>query len=109
MTVHLPAPIEAYFNASNAAKADAVAAVFAADGVVRDEGGTHRGRTAVAGWARDTIGRYRMRADPLTSAKAGERHTVTARVSGTFPGSPLVFTYHFDLASDAVQTLEISL
>lgn len=109
MTVHLPAPIEAYFHASNAAKADAVAAVFAADGVVRDEGGTYRGHAAIAGWARDTIGRYRMQADPLTTAEARGQHTVTARVSGTFPGSPLVFTYQFDLASDAVQTLEISL
>lgn len=109
MTVQLPGPIKAYFDATNAGNADAVAAVFTSDGEVRDEGGTHRGRVAIAVWAGDTIGRYRMQADPLTAAGAGGRHRVTARVSGTFPGSPLVFTYQFDLASDAVQALEISL
>ncbi|MEH6665692.1 MAG: nuclear transport factor 2 family protein [Brevundimonas sp.] len=109
MTVQLPGPIAAYFSASNAANADAVAAVFAPESEVRDEGGTHRGRAAIAAWAGDTIGRYRMQAEPLTLDDAGERHTVTARVSGTFPGSPLVFTYRFDVASDAVQALEISL
>ena len=109
MTVQLPGPIEAYFNASNAGSADAVAAVFTVDGEVRDEGGTHRGRPAIAAWASDTISRYRMQADPLSASEEGDRHAVAARVSGTFPGSPLVFTYQFGLASDAVQTLEISL
>ncbi|MEH6665622.1 MAG: nuclear transport factor 2 family protein [Brevundimonas sp.] len=109
MTVQLASPIAAYFRASNAGAPEDVAAVFAPDGEVRDERQTHRGRDAIAAWARDAIGRYRMQSEPLGSTGAQAAHTVTARVTGDFPGSPLTFTYRFTLAGDAVKALEIGL
>lgn len=109
MTVQLSSPIAAYFKASNAASPEAVAAVFAPDGEVRDERQTHRGREAIAAWAQDTIGRYRMQSEPLESAGAEAEHTVKARVTGDFPGSPLTFTYRFTLTDDAIKALEIGL
>jgi len=109
MTVQLSGPIAAYFKAADAALPDDVAAAFAPDAEVRDEHQTHRGRVAIAAWARDTIGRYRMKADPLESAVADDGRIVTARVTGDFPGSPLVFTYRFTLADEAITALEISL
>lgn len=109
MTAQPPGPIQAYFDATNAALPDAVGAAFIADGEVRDEGGVHRGRAAIADWARDTIGRYRMRADLRSVARDGDIHTAKARVTGDFPGSPLDFTYWFALADDGIRTLEITL
>ena len=109
MTVQLSSPIAAYFKASNDASPEAVAAAFAPGGEVRDERETHRGREAITAWARDTIERYRMRSEPLETTRTENGHTVKARVTGDFPGSPLTFTYRFTLTGDAIKALEIGL
>ena len=77
----------------------------------RDDGEreTHRGREAITAWARDTIERYRMQSEPLETTRTENGHTVKARVTGDFPGSPLTFTYRFTLTDDAIKTLEIGL
>lgn len=107
MTLPLPPKIEAYFAASNAAEPDAVAAVFSSDGEVRDEHAIHRGREAIAAWARSSQARYRMQSQPLAIDSLGAVHSVAVRVVGDFPGSPLVLTHRFTLADDGVQALEI--
>lgn len=109
MTVQLPALIETWFKASDAARPDDLAAAFSPDGEVRDEGETHRGRAAIAAWARGAGRRYRMRTEPLAATQADDRHTVIARVTGDFPGSPLDFTYRFVLADNGIRSLEIGL
>ncbi len=59
MTIALPKAIDAYFAGSNAHAPAAIAEAFAVDGVVHDEGKTHRGRAAITAWARETIDKYR--------------------------------------------------
>lgn len=107
MTILLPPKIEAYFNASNAERADDLAATFAADGEVRDEGETHRGRSAIAAWALGNQKRYRMQSEPLTVTDARQAQVVTAMVTGDFPGSPLELTFSFSLGDDGIRALEI--
>ena len=106
MTVSLPESIADYFEASNSGRPEAVAKVFAADGVVRDEGGVHRGREAIAAWARATMDKYSMRITPLTASGTGVV-VVKASVAGTFPGSPLELTFRFDLGEDGIRALAI--
>ncbi|MGH6663455.1 MAG: nuclear transport factor 2 family protein, partial [Pseudolabrys sp.] len=65
MAVSLPKAVEAYFGASNAHDANAMARSFAAEAIVHDEGKTHRGRAEIEGWARDTIAKYRTMLTPL--------------------------------------------
>jgi hypothetical protein len=50
MSLVLPGPVAAYFGAEKAADADALARCFVEEGVVRDEGGTFKGRTAIKQW-----------------------------------------------------------
>ncbi|WP_234819476.1 nuclear transport factor 2 family protein [Rhodopseudomonas palustris] len=107
MTVSLPAPIEAYFVASNARAVQDVAAAFAADAEVRDEGKIHRGREAIAAWKRAALGKYQMQMEPLTIERAAQTAIVTARVAGDFPGSPVRLTYRFGLGEDGITSLEI--
>lgn len=107
MAVSLPRMVDAYFTGSNAHAPEVVASAFAADGLVHDEGEVHRGRDAIAGWARATIDKYHMHMVPLSLSEADEAVVVKAAVSGDFPGSPIELSYRFDLADDGIRSLEI--
>lgn len=107
MTVFLPPSIEAYFNTLNAAEAQVIASLFTPDGYVRDEGATHRGRGAITDWARTSQAKYAVQATPIAATQDGETHVVTARLTGTFPGSPLELTHRFTLTDAGLAALEI--
>lgn len=109
MPPETPTAIRAYFDAVNLGRVEDVAAAFAPQGLVRDERADHRGRAAISAWAEDTLRRYRMRNEILSVSRDADHHIVLARVTGTFPGSPLDFTYRFALGPDGVETLEITL
>jgi NAD(P)-dependent dehydrogenase (short-subunit alcohol dehydrogenase family) len=109
MTVKLPLPIARYFEAANGDDAGAVAAGFAADAHVRDEGRDHVGRDAVRTWAEDSRRRYRFQAEPLSLEPGPDGGVVTAHLTGDFPGAPVDLRYRFALAGDAITDLEITL
>lgn len=109
MPTETPASIRAYFEAVEGGRTDSIAAAFSPDGEVRDERQVHRGREAIMAWAADTLQRYQMSNEILSEHQDAAAHVVVARVTGTFPGSPLDFTYRFTLGSEYIQVLEISL
>lgn len=103
----LPSPIEAYFAANARLDAEAMLAPFAADAVVRDEGLTHRGSAEIGAWIRDASVAASAVADPKTASFVDDVHRVTARVSGSFPGSPIELPLRFRLRDDRIAELEI--
>ena len=105
-SVALPAPLAAFFAAApeNTAIIDAV---FTADAVVHDEGGSHRGLAAIRAWRDAAAAKYRFTAEPLAVTEAGGRTVVTCRVSGSFPGSPITLSYGFTLDGDRIAALRI--
>jgi ketosteroid isomerase-like protein len=103
----LPAPIAAYLAADRAKDADGVAQAFAADAHVRDEHHDYHGREAIRAWKVTSQAKYQYTVEPLTFAQEGEGGILHARLSGTFPGSPVEVDYRFTLADDAITTLEI--
>jgi hypothetical protein len=50
MSVHLPKPIERFLSSENALDPDVLAACFAPDGIVRDEGRTREGLEDIVAW-----------------------------------------------------------
>jgi ketosteroid isomerase-like protein len=106
-TVKLPTTIAEYFAAANSDDADRVAACFAENAVVRDEGGEIRGKSAVRSWAEDTRRKYRYRAEVVKAEQEADRIIVTAHLSGDFPGSPIDLRYRFKLAGSTIIALEI--
>jgi NAD(P)-dependent dehydrogenase (short-subunit alcohol dehydrogenase family) len=108
MPIKLPAAIAAYFAAANTDDADAVAACFTADARVHDEGREHQGRAAIRDWAADARRRYRFQADPRSLEPAADGGTVTAHLTGDFPGAPADLRYRFRLAQDGIAALEIA-
>lgn len=107
MNAKLPDVLNRYFAAANAHDADRVAACFAADARVRDEGHDFRGQAAIRAWAEEAARKYRFSARVLAVEAAAEGVVATARVTGEFPGSPIDLRYRFELAGPLIAGLEI--
>jgi len=108
MQPKLPAILDRYFAAQNALDAEAMAACFAPDGKVHDEGQDYVGRDAIREWKRRTITKYGISIEPLEVSDAAGSTTVIARVAGNFPGSPTNLSYRLGFSADGlIDTLEI--
>ena len=107
MPIHLPGPIEVYFEADTAGDAEALATCFAADATVHDEGRTHEGLAAIKAWKIEARRKYEYTVEPLEGAQRDGKTVVTARVAGNFPGSPVTLTFIFGLEGEKIASLRI--
>ena len=105
--IDLPAPVAAYF-AADTTSAEAVAQCFADDAVVIDERQEYRGRTAIARWKAEASAKFRYSVERVGVHVSGDQTTVTGRVTGDFPGSPVDLQYRFTLEGDKIARLEIA-
>lgn len=108
MSILLPAPIASYF-ASDRTDGVSVANAFTEDAIVVDEGRPHTGRDGIRQWKSATSGKYSYLAEPYKMTGEGDQITVTAHLTGNFPGSPLDLRYAFTLQGDLIARLEITL
>ena len=88
--------------------AEAVAQCFTDGAVVIDERQEYRGRTAIARWKAEASAKFRYSVERLGVHVSGDQTTVTGRVTGDFPGSPVELQYHFTLEGDRIARLEIA-
>ena len=105
--IDLPAPVAAYF-AADTTGAEAVAQCFTDGAVVIDERQEYRGRTAIARWKAEASAKFRYSVEPLGVHVSENQTTVTGRVTGDFPGSPVELQYRFILEGDKISRLEIA-
>lgn len=106
MPTTLPDPIAAYYAAEQTNDAEALSRCFAAEATVRDEGATRRGRAEIATWMAEAKRRYQHHTEILSHTAESDIVTVSVRVSGRFPNSPVDLTQVFTLADGVIQTLE---
>ena len=109
MSLDLPTPVSNYFKAVNVQDVDAMLSAFSDEASVHDEGQEMNGRAAIREWVDDTTRKYRVTLTPTGARQTDERTTVTARVAGTFPGSPVELRYHFTITGGKIARLEITL
>jgi hypothetical protein len=107
MSVELPEPIAAYIAAENGHDTEALAQCFAAHAVVRDEGRTIEGLTAIKEWKAESKKKYQHTVEPLASIHKDGKTVVTSRVAGNFPGSPIDLQFVFSLEAGKIASLEI--
>ena len=105
--IDLPSPVAAYFAADTTGP-EAVAQCFADGAVVIDERQEYRGRTAIARWKAAASAKFRYSVERLGVHVSGDQTTVTGRVTGDFPGSPVELQYRFTLEGDKIARLEIA-
>ncbi|WP_210490146.1 nuclear transport factor 2 family protein [Microvirga antarctica] len=108
MAVELPKTVAAYFAADREQAADALSRYFTDDAVVRDEGSTYTGRSAIRQWKAGASQKYTYTVEPFSIAREGDRTVVTSHVVGDFPGSPVDLRYAFVLEGEKIAALEIT-
>ena len=107
MAARLATPIAIYIAAENRGDTEAVDQCFAEDAVVRDEGRTMKGLAAIKRWKAETKKKYQHTVEPLASVQKGAKTIVTSRLTGNFPGSPIVLQFIFTLDGNKIASLEI--
>lgn len=105
--LNLPKPLEAYFVAANAQNREDFISCFADDAFVKDEGEGHKGHAAIARWNDNAIKKYNCSYEVLACQDTSGVAHVTARVSGTFPGSPIELTYRFIIERSLIKEMRI--
>ena len=107
-TTKLSPPVADYVAGANAQDVEAVTACFSEDAVVRDEGKTRQGISAIREWVEEVSGKYRPTVEVIDAAETDGQTIVRGRVSGDFPGSPIELRYSFTLKGEKISRLEIS-
>lgn len=105
--IEIPTPVQRYLDADASGNDEQLAQCFTADAKVLDERHTIQGPDAIKEWKQASRQKYQYTVEPLKILHEGETSRLTARVSGTFPGSPVELTYRFVLRDDRIAELEI--
>ena len=103
----LPTPVAAYFAAEKRHDAHALAQCFADDAVVHDEGGTYKGVDAIERWNDAARKKYHHTVEPLDVSEGNGKFIVSARLSGSFPGSPITVKHIFEIRGDKIASMTI--
>ncbi|CDZ70746.1 Hypothetical protein NGAL_HAMBI2610_23490 [Neorhizobium galegae bv. orientalis] len=103
----MPSIVNMYFDADSRNDADTLLKTLAVEAVVEDENTRHQGIVAVREWWLAAKKATQYRAEPVESTVDGDKALVWARVSGQFPGSPVMLTHAFTIKDDRIVRLEI--
>jgi hypothetical protein len=103
--MNLPKVVAELIKAQNDFDSAAYANCFAETAVVYDEGRTHTGKAEIESWIDEANKKYQAVMKPLAYSAA--EHTLKTEVSGTFPGSPIVMTYHYTFEEGLIRSLKI--
>lgn len=104
----LPNLITNLVNAQNNFDSIAYVNCFSETAVVFDEGKTHNGRLDIQHWIKESNEKYKSVMKPVGYTENGTSGVLSAEVSGTFPGSPIVLKFHFDIVDGLIQHLKVT-
>lgn len=97
-----------YFTSVNERRLSDAANCFAFNAVVHDESHNHVGAEAIRHWIENTTTQYQPHSQVMSVDLTGPHtFTVMARVSGTFPGSPVELRFTFVIAVDQITHLSV--
>ena len=102
--MNLPNIISELVKAQNEFDSAAYANCFTENAEVFDEGKTHNGKAEIENWIDKANKEYKATMKSLDY----NENILSAEISGTFPGSPLVLKYHFELNDGLIQSLKIT-
>lgn len=92
-----PDAVRAYLHLTTGGDRTAAIVSFADDAHVTDDGRDYRGATEIRTWLDRAASEFTYTTTPLAAHHDGRRTTVTCRVAGTFPGSPVDLDFRFRL------------
>ena len=104
--MNLPKVVEELVRTQNNFDSVAYATCFTETAVVFDEGKTHNGRKEIEKWIDKANKDYQATMKPLEYST--EEGILKAEVSGNFPGSPIVLSYHLEIADELIRSLKVT-
>lgn len=104
----LPNCIKAYFEADNRNDVEALMATLSPEAIVEDEHRRHAGLDAIRDWWIEAKRKTPHVNAPIDAKTTGDVTQVRIRVSGDFPGSPVILLFTFAVVNDAIMRLEIA-
>src|ERR1700682_400198 len=107
MSTKLPEPLAAYFAGHNNYDIYRIIGLFTERATVKDEGQERRGLPAIRKWMEESNAKYSVTVAVINVAETAANITVTGRVSGNFPGSPVELHFIFTLDQGKITRLEI--
>lgn len=108
MAHDLPPAVAAYVKANARLDAEGMLSAFAPHAVVLDDGGRHEGREQLKAWIRTATLDSRAIFRPEAWRDEDGRIAVDGLTSGDFNGSPIRFTFRFQLEDGAIVALAIA-
>lgn len=108
VSLELPTPIAAFVAANARLDADAMLRPFATGAVAYDMGKSHRGHAELRAWFEDEVIAVRAIFTPEAVRHEGGKVVVEGPAHGDFEGSPIRFTYRFDLEGEHIKALEVT-
>ncbi|MFD0765469.1 nuclear transport factor 2 family protein [Mucilaginibacter lutimaris] len=106
--MELPQLVAQFVETQNANDSEAYTECFTKTAIVHDEGKTYTGKEEVRAWIEDANQRYRSVMKPLQYDESDSNGVLTAEVSGTFPGSPIVLKFHLKLKDGLIDVLNVT-
>jgi protease II len=106
--MNLPKVVTELIKAQNNFDSAAYANCFTETAEVFDEGKTHTGKTEIKIWIDKANKEYQAKMEPIAYQESAGKAVLNAKISGTFEGSPIVLSYHFDFAENLIQSLKIT-
>jgi len=106
--MELPKVVERFVETQNNYDNKAYTECFTESAIVHDEGKVHTGKEEIRQWIEHANEAYQSSMEPLKYEESGSNGVLTARVSGTFPGSPIVLQFHLGLMNDLIDSLKVT-
>ena len=103
----LPKPLDTYYTAANNQDRNAFINCFSEDAFVKDEGEGHKGHEEIAAWNEAAAIKYNCAYEVMKCKRTPQGADVTAKVTGSFPGSPIELTYSFVIEKNRIKELGI--
>ena len=101
--------IRRYFELDADRDIDAIVALFTEDATVVDEGEMRHGTTEIRAWQIGPASRYTYTTEVLdTDAVKADRHVVTGRLTGNFPGGTVELKWDFTVTGGRISRLVIA-
>ena len=106
--MNLPKVVTDLIEAQNNFDSVAYANCFSETGVMFDEGKNHNGRIDIQHMIDEANKKYKSVMKPLEYTENGTSSVLTAECSGTFPVSPILLKFHFDIVDGQIQYLKVT-
>ncbi|AXY73649.1 nuclear transport factor 2 family protein [Paraflavitalea soli] len=106
--MELPQLVAQFVETQNTYDSEAYITCFTETATVHDEGKTYTGKEEIRQWIEHANEQYKSFMQPLKYEETGSNGLLTAEVSGTFPGSPIVLQFHMVLKYNLIDSLKVT-